>query len=182
MNFPVEIKGNWHVNLILHLASISQPKVYVELGLYQCELFNKMIPFADKLIGVDLSEQAGQFMKKTSKTEFVCSTTDDFAKLAKEKGLSIDMLFIDANHSYESVRNDFINFFPMVKNNGLILLHDGYPKDLTHTAEGYCGDGYKAIKELTASQNGYEMMTIPIHPGLTIARKRSTHLSWQGDA
>jgi hypothetical protein len=60
----------------------------------------------------------------------------------------------------------------------LILLHDGFPKNKKYTDPGYCGDGYRAIKELTEQQKDYEMMTIPVHPGLTLARKRTTHLPW----
>lgn len=178
LKIPAEVKGNWHVNFILHLATIVKPRVYVELGLYQCELFNQMIPLSEKLIGVDFSPLAGNYMQKSYKAEFICTKTEDFAKVAKAENLKIDLLFIDANHSYESVRDDFMNFFPLVNNDGLILLHDGYPKDIQHTDNGYCGDGYRAIKELTENQNGFEMMTIPVHPGLTIARKRSAHLPW----
>ncbi len=172
------VLGNWHVEFILHLASILRPRTYVELGLYQCELFNRMIPHAENLIGVDMAIEAGAHMKKSSKTRFINCSTDEFCLAAKSEGIEIDLLFIDANHSYESVKNDFLGFFPMVKDGGLIVLHDGYPKDLKHIGSGYCGDGYKAIDELTRVAQGYEMMTIPVHPGLTLARKRQNHLPW----
>ena len=171
-------RENWHENFILHIASIIRPKVYVELGLYRCELFNRIIPFADRLIGVDFETKAGTFMKKTGKTEFVHSKSGDYAAVAERNGLQIDLLFIDANHSYESVHDDFKKYFPLVRDQGIILMHDGFPKNKDYTAPGYCGDGYKAIRELTQAQNGYEMMTLPFHPGLTLVRKRTMHLSW----
>ena len=179
---PKEVLGNWHVNFILHIASILRPACYVELGLYQCELFNKMIPYCGKLYGVDIVESVSTYMKKSTKASFHCNSTQEFAKLAKSKNLQIDMLFIDADHSYESVKKDFESFFPLVKDNGIILMHDGYPKDAAHTDRGYCGDGYKAIAELAKNQIGFEMMTIPIHPGLTIVRKRESHLPWTNKA
>jgi predicted O-methyltransferase YrrM len=178
LKLPLEPRGNWHVDFIVHLASVIKPKVYVELGLYQCELFNKVIPHAEKLIGVDFSEVAGQYMKRNSRTEFVWMKTEEFATLAKENGTVIDILFIDANHSYESVLEDFNNFFPLVRDQGIILLHDGYPQNIQQTASGYCDDGYRAIEELTANQKNFEMMTIPVAPGLTIARKKMAHLPW----
>ncbi len=177
-NKNTPVLGNWHVEFILHLASITRPRTYVELGLYQCELFNRMIPHAETLIGVDMAKDAGKHMKRIDKTRFVNSSTNEFCRVAMSDGIEIDLLFIDANHSYASVKSDFLGFFPLVKEGGLIVLHDGYPKDLKHTGNGYCGDGYKAINELTRSAQGYEMMTIPVHPGLTIARKRSAHLPW----
>ena len=60
----------------------------------------------------------------------------------------------------------------------LLILIDGLPKDIEHAGSGYCGDGYRAIDELTRGAQGYEMMTIPVHPGLTLARKRQNHLPW----
>ena len=36
----------------------------------------------------------------------------------------IDLLHIDADHSYESARHDWEQYTPMVRRNGIILLHD----------------------------------------------------------
>lgn len=175
------VPPSWHEDFIVHLASVLRPRVYVELGLYQCALFNRIIPFADELIGLDVVPEVEKFMKKSPKTTFHCKSTDVFAKELKKKPKKIDLLFIDADHSEEWVEKDFSNFFPFVSDQGVILLHDGYPKDKKHTDQGYCGDGYKAIRALTAAaaKEGYEMMTIPVHPGLTLCRKRSKHLPWE---
>jgi len=37
---------------------------------------------------------------------------------------SIDLLHIDANHDYESVKEYFDNYYPKVAKNGIILIHD----------------------------------------------------------
>ena len=169
---------NWHENFIIHLASIIRPKTYVELGLYKCELFNRIIPYADKLIGIDILPKFGKYMKKTEKTTFICSSTTAYYEEIKKKPIVIDMLFIDANHSKESVKEDFEHFFPFVADQGIILLHDGYPKNDNYTDFGHCGNGYKAIEELSQKTDQYEMVTIPMHPGVTICRKRSKHLPW----
>ncbi|NDK09868.1 class I SAM-dependent methyltransferase [Candidatus Gracilibacteria bacterium] len=170
---------NWHEDFIVHLAKVLKPNVYVELGLYKCELFNRIIPHSKKLIGVDLSTDAGKYMKKTDKTTFYNMTTDECYLKLKEQNLKIDLLFIDANHSKESVKLDFDNYFNLVSDQGVILLHDGFPRNKKFTESGYCGDGYLAIKELTQEKDRYEMMTIPMHPGVTICRKRKNHLDWK---
>ncbi len=72
LSLPEINQENWHEDFIVHLASIIRPKTYVELGLYQCELFNKIIPYARELIGIDISQEAGKFMEKNEKTKFVC--------------------------------------------------------------------------------------------------------------
>ena len=178
MQQTIERKENWHEDFIINLAAQFRPKVYVELGLYQCELFNGVIPYAETLIGVDISAEAGKWMQDSEKATFIHSTTDNFAEALKQNPILIDMLFIDADHSKESVLKDFWNFFPFVKDDGIILLHDSYPKNAEYTQPGYCGDGYKAIEELSKETELYEMMTLPMHPGLTLCRKRNQHLPW----
>jgi len=169
---------NWHEDFIVHLTRVVRPKVYVELGVYQCALFNRVVPYAQKLIGIDNSEEAGKFMKKTAKAKFVRLSTDEYYRELKKHPIKIDMLFIDADHSKESVLKDFKHFFPYVSDQGVILLHDGYPKNIAQTKPGYCGDGFKAIEELSKHTDDYEMMTIPVTPGLTLCRKRKKHLNW----
>ena len=176
-----EVPSNWHEDFIVHLASVLRPRVYMELGLYRCELFNRIIPYADQLIGLDILAEVGNHMKKSPKTTFVCKPTDEFASSFAEDPEEIDLLFIDADHSETWVKKDFEAFLPFVSDQGIILLHDGYPKNEEQIDPGYCGDGYKAIEKMTkkAADSGYEMMTIPVHPGLTLCRKRSKHLAWK---
>jgi hypothetical protein len=171
-------ESEWHHEFILHIASILRPKVYVELGLRKCPLFNRMIPFADKLIGVDIDQQAGLFMVSSQKAEFVCSPTLTFAASFKDRNMMIDLLFIDADHSEKAVWDDFNAYFPFVKEDGIIILHDSYPKNEEWTASHLCGDGYKAIHKLSERTSDYEMMTLPFHPGLTLCRKRKKQLPW----
>lgn len=171
--------SKWHQGLIIHLASILRPRVYLELGIFKCGLFNRMIPFAEQLIGVDANPEAGTHMAKSPKVRFVASTTSNFARHLRSEPISIDMIFIDADHSREAVEQDFVNFFPFVKPHGLILLHDTHPMDKAATSPERCGDAYQAIESLSRKFEQFEMMTLPWHPGLTLCRKRTAQLAWQ---
>lgn len=174
-----EVPENWHEEFIIHLAKILRPKVYVELGLYRCELFNRIVPYANKLYGVDTEISADTYMEKTlGKSEFFHGLTDDFVKVIAEKNITIDLLFIDANHSKESVMADFKNYFPHIAEQGIIIFHDAYPKSAKYTEPGYCGDGWKAIDEISRQAQGYEIVTIPRHPGVAICRKRTKQIPW----
>jgi cephalosporin hydroxylase len=44
-------------------------------------------------------------------------------------GRKIDFLFIDGDHTYEGVKQDYETFKPLVKNGGIIALHDAALKD-----------------------------------------------------
>ena len=171
---------NWHEDFIVHLASLICPRVYVELGIYRCALFNRIVPFAEQLIGVDISADAGNYMQQSSKTRFFKGTTQEFAQKVVANPLQIDLLFIDADHSKTAVLQDFKDFFPFVAPHGLILLHDTHPGNEQMIQPEWCGTAYLAVEELLKEAgSSYELMTIPISPGLTICRKRQAQLSWQ---
>jgi predicted O-methyltransferase YrrM len=170
---------NWHEEFIVHLAKIVRPAVYVELGLYRCSLFNAMIPYAGTLYGVDINPESGKFMKKSSKSTFYPMKTIEFAEKVRGKSILIDMLFIDADHSKKQVLEDFHVFFPFVTPHGLILIHDTHPRNQEYLKSDCCHDSYQAIEELSSRTSEYELVTIPVHPGLTLIRKRTTQLSWR---
>ncbi|AFQ42405.1 class I SAM-dependent methyltransferase [Desulfosporosinus meridiei] len=171
---------NWHEDFIVNLVSLVRPKIYVELGIYHCALFNRLVPFAEQLIGVDISTEAGKYMQQSSKTRFFNGTTQEFAEEVRGNTFQIDMLFIDADHSKEAVLQDFKDFFPFVAPHGLVLLHDTHPGNEQMIQPEWCGTAYLAIDELLREAgSSYELMTIPISPGLTICRKRQVQLAWQ---
>jgi predicted O-methyltransferase YrrM len=169
----------WHEDFIVLLASIVRPRVYVELGIFQCALFNRIIPYAEQLIGVDTNPETEQYMQASSKTRFVHATTQEFIKELESGSTMIDMLFIDADHSREAVLNDFRNYLPFVAPHGLILMHDVHPGSAWLIDPSWCGTAYQAAEELSRYTDDYEMVTIPVSPGLAICRKRKTQLSWK---
>ena len=169
---------NWHEDFIVSLAKVIRPSVYVELGLFQCTLFNRMIPFADRLIGVDIRPESGQYMQPSPKTQFVNLSTQAFAEKLRAQPMMINLLFIDADHAKDAVLGDFFSFFPFISPHGLILLHDTHPNP-EHISPEYCGTAYQAAELLSHNTSQYEMVTIPITPGLTICRKRTKHLAWE---
>lgn len=172
------VKTNWHEDFIFNLANLVRPKVYVELGIQHCKLFNQIIPVAERLIGVDITPGAGNYMTKSENAQFFNGTTQEFAKELTIHPLQIDMLFIDADHSKEAVLQDFKDFFPFVSSHGLILLHDTHPENEYMMQPSLCETAYQAVEELSKETELYELMTIPISPGLTICRKRQVQLSW----
>ena len=173
-----KLKATWHEDIIDFLGAHIRPKVYVELGLFHCDLFNRMIPHAETLIGVDVDPAAGSFMQQSEKVRFFNGTTQEFAKELQEKPVQIDLLFIDADHAKEAVLQDFYDYFPFVAPHGLILLHDTHPKEPWMLQRVFCDTAYEAIEELSKNTTEYELMTLPISPGLTICRKRKKQLSW----
>ncbi|HEU5119072.1 MAG TPA: CmcI family methyltransferase, partial [Isosphaeraceae bacterium] len=44
-------------------------------------------------------------------------------------GRKLDMLFIDGDHSYEGVKQDWEMYSPLVKSGGIVVFHDIVPHD-----------------------------------------------------
>lgn len=177
---------NEHKNLIVELALLFKPKVYVELGVGSGYVFNAVLPHVQSYaLGCDID--LSKFKLKEGKigvsTQITDSSTDEAAKLWPQS-LTIDLLFIDADHSAEQVRKDFITWSKFVTpGTGLILLHDTYPCGPKYLKPGYCNDAWKvakAIHELDIVSTDFEIVTLPgPRAGLSIIRKRGRHhLYW----
>lgn len=169
---------NWHSAFIEHLGSIMKPSVYVELGVRQCETFNRMVPHAETLIGVDINAAAVDYMRVERGVLFVNASTVKYAEMLAKNPVEINMLFIDADHDRVAVIEDFNAFFPFIADQGLILLHDTFPGSERYTIQRLSGTAYRAAEELGKNSADYEMVTIPKPPGLTICRKRRSQVPW----
>lgn len=60
-------------------------------------------------------------LKYQDKIEFVRKTSDDAINDVPNE---LDFIYIDGNHEYEYVKNDFIMYYPKVKQGGIIGGHD----------------------------------------------------------
>jgi predicted O-methyltransferase YrrM len=93
---------------------------------------------------------------------------------AKDWNRPIDMLFIDGDHTYEGVKNDWSLFVPHVTEFGIVVFHD--------TIWGLRPPSPRMAKELGARQMGvprfvdelraagYPTITIPQHFGITMVQ------------
>lgn len=161
MNYRTD--GNFHTTFIVVLARRMQPAVYLELGVFDGTTFNRVAPFCKQVIGVDIKKQG-----KYNGTFFEM-TTDEFFQKEIDKLLPIELAFIDADHSFDSVRKDFIGVYSYMAKGGIILLHDTFPENESYYKPTLCGDCYKMRDWL--KDNCYRSITLPCPPGLTLIEK-----------
>lgn len=172
--------GNFHLDFIELIAKRMKPDIYLELGLGpDAECMNRIFGYCKRAIGVDVKSTR----KHNPAWELFHLSTDEFfhdsAPLWLEKE-SVDLCLVDADHSAKAVEQDFFSVFPYIKQDGIVLLHDTYPENEAMTAPGYSGDCFltAAMLPVGAGHYGYEIVTLPVPPGLTIIRKRKKHLLW----
>lgn len=122
--------------IVQELIELKKFKKYLEIGTFKNELFNYVK--CEKKVGVD--PISGGNIRKTS---------DDFFSKNIEK---FDLIFIDGLHTYKQVKKDIHNSLNAINDNGIILLHDCFPRNYYYQAVPRCqinwnGDTWKALVE-----------------------------------
>ena len=109
----------------------------VEIGSYKGKSANYIAQAADKLVCIDTfaCDPDGQTQGESVISDFMFNTAAHRDKIhvviSKSSDVhwtipknSVDLLFIDAAHDYESVRSDIKNYVKKLKHTGSIALHD----------------------------------------------------------
>ena len=95
-------------------------------------------------------------------------TSEAFFRDYAGRGLpSVDVAFIDGNHSYADVRHDFLATLQHTHRNSYLLLHDSniYVRELVRHA------GVKRwMKAIAAHKNEFELIDFPFSSGVAMVR------------
>ena len=139
VNFKEKLNRKEIVQKIIEFKKF---KKYLEIGTFKNDLFNYID--CEKKIGVD--PFSGGNVRKTS---------DEFFADNQEK---FDLIFIDGLHKYLQVKKDIQNSLGSLNNDGLILMHDCFPRNYYYQAVPRCqidwnGDTWKALVELRTKED-----------------------------
>lgn len=134
-------------------------------------------------------ENEDSFFRKTFWPRFIKAKSEEaYYNFFILQDIKIDFLFIDGDHSYEGVKNDFELYSKIMSENGIIMLHDTdeyYEKNLLVTEDSkkdhHRFDGpSKFVKELEENNqwnliklhNFGILNTKPSSSGITIVNRR----------
>ena len=134
--FKPEILG------FLNFAKAHRPVRICELGLLHGGnniMLTHALPDVAEIIGVDMyirnKSQLRYYAKPSQRQTFVEGRTCDKATLEAVtgalRGEKLDLLFIDADHGYAGVRQDFMHYRHFVREGGIIAFHDIVQDHLT---------------------------------------------------
>jgi cephalosporin hydroxylase len=125
----------WEIESAIKLMANTRPQVVCEIGTFDggtSLLFSKFLATVQLMLCIDLHVKnkemlkllapPGQHLQFFDMPSYSEGTVDRVAKCLD--GRTIDALFIDGDHRYEGVKQDFLCYRPFVKDGGLILFHD----------------------------------------------------------
>lgn len=127
-------QGSWSTPLsdlvmLLKIALCAEPKRVMEIGSFRgftaLFLAEHISPDA-RIVTIDRHPDHGEAYRKTSLARMIerrVGATDS-AMFERDELASYDLIFIDADHSYESVRNDTELVLPLLSAGGFIVWHD----------------------------------------------------------
>jgi predicted O-methyltransferase YrrM len=154
-----------HSDMIVQLVKSINCKNYLELGIYDGSTLEKVSRVVPRVIGVDIADL--RINKNIG--EFHQTTTQEFLSNFNEM---VDVIFIDADHSFEAVKLDFEASLKNLNEFGMIILHDTDPISEKYIDKLYCGDSYKMIDWIKSEHPDMDVFTFPIsEAGLTIIKR-----------
>jgi len=180
---------NSHVDAILPIAKglhlAGKLDYYLEIGIRRGPCFNVVAPLVKKTAyAVDIEVGCYKHIKHNKNLNFTCGRSEKFLENHDPK-IKFDLVFIDGDHTFEAVRRDFDLVFDLVKDNGMILLHDVYPPAEEYLSKSYCNDCYKIGDYIKAEylhpdySPSAEFVTLPFYFGVGIVRKATRQLMWK---
>jgi hypothetical protein len=156
---------DYHTRIICDIAQGMSAKTYLELGIDDAHNIYDVSKYVPRCIGVDIRDG-----RRFHNFEFHQKTTDEFFGYFTEK---VDIVFIDANHDFDFVQRDFVNACIVLKEHGVIFLHDTDPIDAHYLNSIYCSDSYRIIPWVRDNCPDWDIITIPISvTGLSIAKRK----------
>jgi predicted O-methyltransferase YrrM len=84
-------------------------------------------PFYRGRLGVSYTEYVAKIHRRRNRVRNLVFLKGLSHEVGSNFLLSIDFLFIDADHSYEAVKRDWEGWFPKVRKGGYVALHDSKP-------------------------------------------------------
>jgi hypothetical protein len=120
---------------LLEYASSVQPRCVCEIGTYEGGtnfLISQAIPTVELTVGIDLYVQHTALLRRfcypNRKLHYLNGSSYTPGTVAAVEqvlgGRQLDFLFIDGDHRYEGVKQDFLSYRHLVREGGIIAFHD----------------------------------------------------------
>lgn len=171
----------------LEFAQSEQPKNICEIGTALGGtnfLLSQAIPSTELMVGIDLYvknrsqlhyfSRPNQHIHLINGTSHTKQTINQVQKILA--GQQFDLLFIDGDHTYQGVKQDFLSYRHLVREGGIIVFHDVMPDYRTrygdYSTGRWAGDVPRFWANLKALYPHYEFVENPDQDGFGIGAIR----------
>lgn len=165
IDFLLDLNKTTHFSeLISLIVKLTNCQSYLELGVDKLDTISVLKHVVKKCVGVDILNV------NIDGVDFYNMTTDDFFKVNND---NFDVIFIDADHKFESVKKDLENSLKILNEFGIIILHDTDPIHEKLVENIYCSDSYKIVTYIYSEHPELNIITFPINEtGLSFVMRR----------
>ncbi|MDD2177940.1 class I SAM-dependent methyltransferase [Acidovorax sp. D2M1] len=153
------------------------PRIYLEIGVEKGDSLAQALP-ATRVIGVDPAPIGDPLRRCRGPGRMYRQISSDFFKnVPVDSGLEsggFDLAFIDGDHRFEAVLEDFVAAERHAAPGSVLLLHDTLPLNSAtaareHRTGFYTADGWKIVPCLRSLRPDLHIVTLPTAPtGLTV--------------
>ena len=115
------------VNIIKQVNGIDKNIKGIEIGVKEGTMESTILESLPNcyMYGIDPSIDGAalkESMPDKNRVEFIVKTSDEACKMFSKK--SMDFVYIDGLHAEDQCKKDFLNYYPLVKDDGWIGGHD----------------------------------------------------------
>jgi predicted O-methyltransferase YrrM len=113
-----------HADFLTEVAKGDILEIGVRTGISTAAFLRGVQKNGGHVYSVDNNPDCSKVFQGLSEWTFILADSKDTAQVKAAIPASLDILFIDGDHTYEGVKADLANYAPLVKSGGRIILHD----------------------------------------------------------
>lgn len=174
--FPrkTNINDLWHTRFLEEMFSVIRPSVTVEIGIALGDTTRIFSKASKKVFAIDIDKSAVSRVSSLKNVQALIGDSTEILRMLLDQGVEADFVFIDGDHRIDKVLADFEVSTQLLSANGLIGIHDTYPRDETFVSDDnqWCSNSYLAPEYIRERFPEWNCISIPVHPGLTLAQRK----------
>lgn len=152
-----------HADWISSVAHGNILEIGVRTGISTASFLRGLEKNGGHLYSCDNNSECSKIFAGHPQWTFIYANSQDPELIVTKIPSSLDVLFIDGDHTYEGVKADLNNYAPLVKSGGRIILHDvcsGYDPGVRQAFDEFIeATGYEA--EIFTSWVGLGQVLVP---------------------
>jgi hypothetical protein len=171
---------SWHEGFINIICQAIKPKISIEVGVAHGVVTRILSKSSEHVFAIDIDAAPIAGIEQLTNVTGIIGDSPIKLQELSNRGVKADIIFIDGDHRIDAAIKDFNEALKLVQLEGLILMHDTYPrnKDFVSEKNEVCSTSYLVPDRIRSLYPGMNVITIPTHPGLTIIQSNLSRPKW----